>query len=464
MSVTGTIGAIGAIGGGIASAVGSSAAAGAQADAANNAANLQRQNAVDALNFQKQVYGDQQKNIAPWLASGRGALSNLDFLMGIRPQTDAPPQGQIGQTGGGVPGSGTGNPFVPGVGPVPSRATGGPDVLPFQADGNTPSSPNINSLRALQGNSAMMQPITSGGTTGQAGAAGMLQLGPDGQPTGVTKDVNPVLNNGNPLPINPPQNGQPSQSPQNASTDGSIEQLLQAQGGGLNLGGNGTPLSVNPQSPQNASGSPGTVPRTDGGGDPNAAGVPGGAFGSLAQGFNEKFSAPTNVTEQNDPGYQFRLAQGDKAIQNSAAARGGLLSGGTAKSLSDYNQSSASGEYGNVYNRALTEYQQRYNIFNNNQSTLFNRLADLSGFGQTAAGQLNSAGTSAANNVSNTLLTSGGQVGQNINNAGAATGSGYVGVGNAVSGGLNNLASIYALLRSQGSSGASDPNAGMGVF
>jgi hypothetical protein len=71
-----------------------------------------------------------------------------------------------------------------------------------------------------------------------------------------------------------------------------------------------------------------------------------------------KFEAPTDVTEQNDPGYQFRLAQGLKALQNSAAAKGSLLTGGTAKALNNYAQGEASNEYGNVYNRAFQQYQQ----------------------------------------------------------------------------------------------------------
>lgn len=399
MSVTGTIGAIGAIGGGIASAVGSSKASGAQADAANNAANLERQNAVDALNFQKQVYSNQQQNIAPWLASGKGALSNLDYLMGVTPENAA---------------TGT---------PTTNRALDGSSIDPSALD-------QLRTLRA-----------GPGGITGNVPRMNMesAMMPAGGNPFRDTAQI-------------PPQFG--------GSPPGNMTSMSTLQNPDI---GRFAPGATPSTTAINANGSPGMVPRTDGGGDPNAAGVPGGTFGSLAQGFNEKFSAPTDVTEQNDPGYQFRLAQGDKAIQNSAAARGGLLTGGTAKALSDYNQNSASGEYGNVYNRALTEYQQRYNIFNNNQSTLFNRLADLSGFGQTAAGQLNSAGTAAANNTSNTLLTSGQQIGQNINNAGAATASGYVGVGNAVSGGLNNLASIYALLRSQGG-GGSDPSAGWGVF
>src|SRR5689334_9414315 len=39
----------------------------------------------------------------------------------------------------------------------------------------------------------------------------------------------------------------------------------------------------------------------------------------------QSFQAPTGVDMSNDPGYQFRLQQGEEALQNSAAARGGLL-------------------------------------------------------------------------------------------------------------------------------------------
>src|SRR5712692_2716617 len=65
--------------------------------------------------------------------------------------------------------------------------------------------------------------------------------------------------------------------------------------------------------------------------------------------WKQQFQAPTNVTEQNDPGFQFRLQQGEQALERSAAARGNLLSGGTAKALTQYGQDYASNEYGNVY-------------------------------------------------------------------------------------------------------------------
>lgn len=68
------------------------------------------------------------------------------------------------------------------------------------------------------------------------------------------------------------------------------------------------------------------------------------------------FSAPTGANEQNDPGYAFRLAQGEGALQNSAAAQGILNTGGTLEGILNYGQNYASNEYQNVYNRALQSY------------------------------------------------------------------------------------------------------------
>ena len=57
---------------------------------------------------------------------------------------------------------------------------------------------------------------------------------------------------------------------------------------------------------------------------------------------------------QTDPGYQFRMQQGMDALQNSAAARGGLMGGDTGRALAEYGQNFASNEFQNAFNR----YQQ----------------------------------------------------------------------------------------------------------
>ena len=158
-----------------------------------------------------------------------------------------------------------------------------------------------------------------------------------------------------------------------------------------------------------------------------------------------QFQAPTDVTEQNDPGYQFRLAQGQKALERSAAARGNLLTGGTAQAEQRYGQDYASNEYQNVYNRSLQQYQLGYNQFEQNQANKFNRYASVAGLGQTAAGQLSQAGQSASNNVSNIMLGSGAQIGSDLQNAAAARASSYNAFGNAIGGATNNLSQLYLL-------------------
>lgn len=98
---------------------------------------------------------------------------------------------------------------------------------------------------------------------------------------------------------------------------------------------------------------------------------------------------------QQDPGYQFRMQEGTKALEKSAAARGGLNSGATLKALGRYSQDLASQEYGNAYNR-----------YNTDRTTRFNMLSGLAGSGQTAVGQVGAAGQNYAN-----------QYGQNVTGA-----------------------------------------------
>lgn len=124
-----------------------------------------------------------------------------------------------------------------------------------------------------------------------------------------------------------------------------------------------------------------------------------------------------------DPGYQFRMSEGLKGVQGSAAARGGLLSGGTLKALTQYGQDTASNEYSNAYNR-----------WNNDNTTRFNRLSTLAGLGQTANNTLASVGQNTANSVASNQLA-----------AGNAQASGYVGTANSISNGLGSLSSMYML-------------------
>lgn len=53
------------------------------------------------------------------------------------------------------------------------------------------------------------------------------------------------------------------------------------------------------------------------------------------------------------PDYQFRQSEGVKALDQSAAARGGALSGNALRAVTDYSSNLAAGEYGNYVNRLM---------------------------------------------------------------------------------------------------------------
>lgn len=149
--------------------------------------------------------------------------------------------------------------------------------------------------------------------------------------------------------------------------------------------------------------------------------------------FQQTFSGMGSL--QDDPGYQFRMDQGQKALESSAAARGGLMSGNTGVALAQYGQNYASNEYQNAYNR-----------FNNNQTQRFNRLASIAGIGQKANDQSIGIG----NNMANTM--------EGIGNAQAAA---TIGAGNAWSGALSGIGknAMMAGMMAGGGGGGAAPMA-----
>ena len=125
-------------------------------------------------------------------------------------------------------------------------------------------------------------------------------------------------------------------------------------------------------------------------------------YGSMGEQFSQdKFVA--------DPGYAFRLSEGQKALDASAAARGGLLSGNTLKGAIDYGQNAASQEYQNAFNRYQTE-----------RANILNPLQSLTGQSQTSANTLGSAAQNYANAA--------GEAGRYAGNAQASS---YIGQANA---------------------------------
>ncbi len=146
---------------------------------------------------------------------------------------------------------------------------------------------------------------------------------------------------------------------------------------------------------------------------------------------------------QADPGYQFRLDQGNNALNNMAAATGNLNSGRALKDAIAYNSGQASQEYGNAYGR-----------FNTDQTNQYNRLAALAGMGQSSASALAGVGQNYAN-----------QVGNNLAQGANAAAAGAVGQSNALNQGLGGLANAgvnYAANRGSGYSGSFQPMAGVG--
>jgi hypothetical protein len=126
--------------------------------------------------------------------------------------------------------------------------------------------------------------------------------------------------------------------------------------------------------------------------------------------FNRDF---TLADFQKDPGYQFRMDEGEKALEASAAARGGLLSGANLKAIGRYGQDYASGEYSNAYNR-----------FNNDRTTRFNRLSAVAGTGQAATNQVGQQGAQVASSVAaNQTAVGNANAARSINNGNAVTGT-----------------------------------------
>jgi hypothetical protein len=133
---------------------------------------------------------------------------------------------------------------------------------------------------------------------------------------------------------------------------------------------------------------------------------------------------------QADPGYGFRMSEGMKALESSAAARGGLLSGSTLKGITRFGQDTASNEYINAFNRYQT-----------NRSNQLNPLQSLYGGGQSSTNMLSNAA---------------GQLGQGLAGSamagGQARASSYMNMANALNQGLStgaNFAMQYPLMESQ---------------
>lgn len=168
---------------------------------------------------------------------------------------------------------------------------------------------------------------------------------------------------------------------------------------------------------------------------------------------------------QQDPGYAFRMSEGLKALDRTAAARGGLISGGAMKAASRYGQDMASQEYQNAFNRYNQNRGFNSNLFNQNrtyQTNQYNQnrnfntdlyqtnrtnalapLGTLMSSGQNAANQMGAAGQNYAGNASSTYQQAGNAAAAGINAAGQAGAAGQMGQANSLGNAINTAASSY---------------------
>lgn len=115
---------------------------------------------------------------------------------------------------------------------------------------------------------------------------------------------------------------------------------------------------------------------------------------------------------EESPGYQYRVEEGQKALERMASARGIRMGGATMTEAMRRGEGMAGAEFGNYYNR----------------------LAGMAGQGQGAVNTGVNAGMQTSANIGN-ALQAGGQ----------ARASGYQGVNNALQGGINNGFNIYGM-------------------
>jgi hypothetical protein len=126
---------------------------------------------------------------------------------------------------------------------------------------------------------------------------------------------------------------------------------------------------------------------------------------------------PTQAQLEAMPGYQFDLAQGQRGVENSAAAQGRGISGAALKGAANF----ATG----LANNTLTTEQQ---IFQQNLANVMNPLQALAGLGENAAATTGNLGQGAVNSAN----------AANIGGANALA-AGTVGSANAIGGALGGL-------------------------
>jgi hypothetical protein len=162
------------------------------------------------------------------------------------------------------------------------------------------------------------------------------------------------------------------------------------------------------------------------------------------------YRGPSEADLRADPGYLFRVEQGQKALERSAAGKGLLLSGGQLKDLTRFGQGQGAQEYAaayqrgyqlnadlygrgyqqnaDLYGRNLQAYQTDYNTLMGLRKERYGEFAGIAGAGQGAVNTLSSLGAKTAE-----------QLNENTIGAGNAQAAGAIGSANAVNAGLSSV-------------------------
>lgn len=141
-------------------------------------------------------------------------------------------------------------------------------------------------------------------------------------------------------------------------------------------------------------------------------------YGSLLKKFDQN---DLNSDVVYNSGLKFGLDQGTGAINQRALQSGSYDSGGTLKALTQY-----ANDYGS------TKANEAYNRYNTTNDSIYNKLAGISGTGQTATNQVQAAGQNYANNVASNQL-----------DAGNARAAGIVGGANAWNDAATSIGNTY---------------------
>lgn len=174
--------------------------------------------------------------------------------------------------------------------------------------------------------------------------------------------------------------------------------------------------------------------------------------GGLAKG--GEFGTPFSQTNwMQDPGYAFRLAEGQRALDRSAAARGGLISGNALKAAQRYGQEMGSQEYQNAFNRYYRE-----------REAMLNPLQSLAGVGQTTAQSLGGAAGQYGQSAGALASATGASSANALLAQGNARASAYQGYGTAAGQGIQGLYNNWGTIKNWFSGNSGGNTGGMQTY